>query len=193
MRSFVWLGCFFSSVHNDEFSVNHIAAHLFFDVVMFLSTGDVRGMRYTPELECGCSGDQHSDFNHRNAHYIEDTWIWHQMERSSREAWCRAGRDRGSAYPEYAQFKTDKAAFRRTFSQYSENYLNKIDQELEISALADNARFWKTINSRKQQSPTNIGCGLKFNDNVYRNRAVYTEQWRLYLWIPTDRKKWRNM
>ena len=45
-----WLS-FFKLVDNGEFSVNHIAAQLFLDVVQFTVIKDVRSMRYTQEVK----------------------------------------------------------------------------------------------------------------------------------------------
>lgn len=134
-------------------------------------------------------------------YWCDELTSMHRTMKRARDEWCRAGKPRGHIHREYTEYKCIKSKFRKKLRQCVNQYLRNCDDKLEETSLSDSEYFWKIINSRRKCSTTsNVGDGIVFNGQMYRNRDDIADQWGEYfkvLYSPSDLpqfdEQWKNL
>ena len=106
-----------------------------------------------------------------------------------RRQWCNAGRPRQCLKVSYRQYKAAKCDFKRLHRKVVSEYLKSLNDDIDRSAEINSCRFWKLVNARRKGNRSNIGAGIKFDNEVIRDRDQLTDTWcnyfnRLYICHP---------
>ncbi|KAK3098283.1 hypothetical protein FSP39_017953 [Pinctada imbricata] len=82
---------------------------------------------------------------HTKPYWTKDVKIAHKNEREKRLEWISAGRPRGMAYLEYAEYKRAKRQFRNCQQMAMEKYIEGVNIDIDNAAGCDVRLFWKLM------------------------------------------------
>ena len=100
--------------------------------------------------------------------------------RAARREWIGNGRPRGDDNIWYTRYKSSKREFRKHHIYCSEQYLRRINDEIDAAAEVDSGLFWKLIKKRKGSNVSNTCTELRFRDITYRDPELIANQWGMY-------------
>ncbi|WAR22791.1 RS12-like protein [Mya arenaria] len=110
-------------------------------------------------------------------------------------AWCADDRPRQTLCMSYVNYKTDKRQFRRLHRNSVNQYLVKLDQEIDRKAEEDSKGFWCLVKRRRNTKKNLVGAGLNFDGSVVRDQSVITGKWAEYfqeLYTPMTDERFDN-
>ncbi|WAR26033.1 hypothetical protein MAR_011737 [Mya arenaria] len=80
--------------------------------------------------------------------------------------WCADGRPRSAP---------------RLHRNSVNQYLIKLDQELDRKAEVNSEDFWSLVKRRRSSKKNLVGAGLNFDGTVFRDPSVITGKWAEYI------------
>ena len=104
----------------------------------------------------------------------------HYTMRVNRRDWIRFGRPRDISNTYYVRYKDAKRKFRHYHRHCAEQYLRKLNDEIDTAAELDSGHFWKLINKRKNRNGVSNCTEMKFNDIMYRDPELIAKHWGRY-------------
>ncbi|KAL4220064.1 hypothetical protein ACF0H5_020475 [Mactra antiquata] len=117
-----------------------------------------------------------------------------------RSLWMERGKPRSYYDDSYIRYKEAKRNFRKVHRKCVASFMQKQDNEINSTAEVDSKRFWRLLNNRRKGINNKLCEQMKFNDVIYRDADVITEQWRNYfneLYTPTESDQfddeWKNV
>ena len=129
-------------------------------------------------------------------HHLKPYWtpVLSNLNKSMadiRKKWIELGKPRGSDYSVYNEYKRAKAQFRKAHRRAVNNYLIKLNRDIDHSAEVDCKLFWKLINARKA-SVVPAGNQMSFNGIMIRDAEEITNGWGNYfknLYTPENHER----
>lgn len=103
----------------------------------------------------------------------------HSKMKNKRRICICNGHPRGSNYLSYRNYKAAKCIFRKYHRKCAENYMKKINEEIDSAAEVDSGYFWRLVNRRKV-GQSSAGSEMKFNGNTVRAPEKICQQWGQY-------------
>ena len=80
--------------------------------------------------------------------------------KQQRSHWIANGRSRDSSNAFYSSYKQAKCKFRNMHRKCIENYLQKMNDDIDRAAELNSTDFWKIVNSRRNKSNTRAGSEI---------------------------------
>ena len=102
----------------------------------------------------------------------------HKNMTTLRKLWVDSFRPRDNSTV-YNNYKSAKCAFRRCHRRATDNYLIKLNVEIDKASELDSSTFWKIIKMRNSKGKQ-PGCEMKFNDISLRDSKSITREWGNY-------------
>ncbi|XP_053388470.1 uncharacterized protein LOC128551599, partial [Mercenaria mercenaria] len=113
---------------------------------------------------------------------------YHKNMSIKRTLWLNENRPRYENCTSFKEYKDSKRMFRTLHRKVVQQYVEKVETEIDTAAEIDNNEFWRLINKERKKNRTSPVFEMNFNDNICNNPVDINRGWRDYfteLYKPT--------